>query len=283
MPQMLEPRADCLVRPPARTRGPHERLEPTARCDDGGRIPRMEPAGQRSVGTGRWHPARNGAIDTAVWRDPGRGRAADRQSLGRNAPGLLPRHRSGHPAQGARQPERAGAYLAITCGAWNPDDGLLREPVVVVEILSPSNKPETWANVWSYVTIPSVLEILVLHTADIRADLLRREQDGSWPDNPLSPGRMGPPTRPTSAVGVSFRITDGQEVVARYEDRTAGTVRSFCSRCGTPLTYETKLSPHMVNIPRALFSSRTGRQPLYHSAFSELRAWAYTGWPARFA
>jgi hypothetical protein len=56
----------------------------------------------------------------------------------------------------------------------------------VVEILSPSNKPETWANVWSYVTIPSVLEILVLHTADIRADLLRREQDGSWPDNPLS-------------------------------------------------------------------------------------------------
>ena len=54
-------------------------------------------------------------------------------------------------------------------------------------------------------------------------------------------------------------------------------MRSFCSRCGTPLTYETKLSPHMVNIPRALFSSRTGRQPLYHSAFSELRDRAYTG------
>jgi hypothetical protein len=109
VPQMLKPRADCLVRPPARTRGPHERLEPTARCDDGDRILRMEPAGQRSVGTGRWHPARNGAIDTAVWRDAGRGRAADRQSLGRNAPDLLPRYRSGHPAQGARQPERAGA------------------------------------------------------------------------------------------------------------------------------------------------------------------------------
>jgi Uma2 family endonuclease len=79
-----------------------------------------------------------------------------------------------------------GPDLAITCGAWNPDDGLLREPVVVVEILSRSKKAETWASVWSYVTIPSVLEILVLHTADIRADLLRREQDGSWPDNPLS-------------------------------------------------------------------------------------------------
>ena len=56
----------------------------------------------------------------------------------------------------------------------------------MIEILSPSNKAETWANVWSYVTIPSVQEILVLHTADIGADLLRREGDGSWPDNPLT-------------------------------------------------------------------------------------------------
>ena len=57
--------------------------------------------------------------------------------------------------------------------------------MVVVEVLSPSNKADTWANVWSYVTIPSVLEILVLHTAEGRADLLRREAEGAWPDNPL--------------------------------------------------------------------------------------------------
>jgi hypothetical protein len=76
-----------------------------------------------------------------------------------------------------------------------------------------------------------------------------------------------------------FRITEGEEVVARYEDETAGTTRSFCSCCGSPLTYETKLSPHMVNIPRALFSSRTGRQPLYHSAISQMRDWAYAGGP----
>jgi Uma2 family endonuclease len=76
--------------------------------------------------------------------------------------------------------------LAVTCTAVDADDRLLREPLVVVEILSPSNRPDTWANVWSYTTIPSVWEILVVHTASIRADLLRREQDGSWPDNPLA-------------------------------------------------------------------------------------------------
>ncbi len=71
-----------------------------------------------------------------------------------------------------------------------------------------------------------------------------------------------------------FRITAGGEVVARYEDETPGTTRRFCSRCGAPTTYERKLPPHMVNIPRALFSTGTGRQPLYHSAFAELRNWA---------
>jgi Uma2 family endonuclease len=76
--------------------------------------------------------------------------------------------------------------LAVTCAAWDPDDRLLREPLVVIEILSPSNKADTWANVWSYVTIPGVREILVLHTADIHADLLRRGADGTWPDNPVT-------------------------------------------------------------------------------------------------
>jgi len=76
--------------------------------------------------------------------------------------------------------------LAVTCTASDADDRLLREPLVVVEILSPSNRADTWANVWSYTTIPSVWEILVLHTADMRADLLRREEDGTWPENPVT-------------------------------------------------------------------------------------------------
>jgi hypothetical protein len=76
-----------------------------------------------------------------------------------------------------------------------------------------------------------------------------------------------------------FRIVEGEEEVARYEDKSEGTVRCFCRRCGTPLTYERARAPHMVNVPRALFAMRTGRQPLYHSGFSEFRDWAYSGAP----
>ncbi|MGA2290932.1 GFA family protein [Bradyrhizobium sp.] len=76
-----------------------------------------------------------------------------------------------------------------------------------------------------------------------------------------------------------FRITKGEAEIARYADETTKTVRSFCARCGTPLIYERARSPHMVNIPRALFSGRTGRKPLYHVAIEELQEWAYTGEP----
>jgi hypothetical protein len=76
-----------------------------------------------------------------------------------------------------------------------------------------------------------------------------------------------------------FRITRGKTAIKRYEDKATKTVRSFCAHCGTPLLYERARSPHMANIPRALFSGRTGRQPLYHIAIEELQEWAYTGEP----
>ena len=55
-----------------------------------------------------------------------------------------------------------------------------------------------------------------------------------------------------------FRITRGKAALARYEDAATKTARSFCATCGTPVMYERARSPHMVNIPRALFASRTG-------------------------
>ena len=76
-----------------------------------------------------------------------------------------------------------------------------------------------------------------------------------------------------------FRITRGKTSLSRYEDAETKTARSFCSNCGTPIAYERPRSPHMVNIPRALFSGRTGRQPLYHIAIEELQEWAYAGEP----
>jgi hypothetical protein len=76
-----------------------------------------------------------------------------------------------------------------------------------------------------------------------------------------------------------FRIVKGDSLIARYHDQDTRNTRAFCSRCGSPLFYEQARSPHMVNIPRALFRYRTGRQPLYHAAIAELQDWGYAGGP----
>lgn len=74
-----------------------------------------------------------------------------------------------------------------------------------------------------------------------------------------------------------FRFLKGARSLIRYEDTKARTVRSFCAACGTPVLYERARAPKMVNIPRALFTTRTGREPRYHLNLPEAPDWAYDG------
>jgi hypothetical protein len=76
-----------------------------------------------------------------------------------------------------------------------------------------------------------------------------------------------------------MRVTKGKKSIARFEDAKTNSTRSFCSRCGTPLIYERGRSAHMINLPRALFAGRTGREPRYHLNIEELQDWTYTGKP----
>ena len=62
-----------------------------------------------------------------------------------------------------------------------------------------------------------------------------------------------------------FRITAGEREINRFEEKDTGAVRSFCRCCGTPLIYERTRSRHMINIPRALFQSRTGTPVCVHN------------------
>ena len=48
------------------------------------------------------------------------------------------------------------------------------------------------------------------------------------------------------------RIVRGTELVSDFADTALGHVRSFCSRCGSPVMFARSKSPKMVNLPRAL-------------------------------
>ncbi|HEY0425396.1 MAG TPA: Uma2 family endonuclease [Rhodopila sp.] len=90
-------------------------------------------------------------------------------------PGIVPRVRAN---RNFRIPD-----LGVTCAP--PSQGLMvPDPILLIEILSPSNEAQTRANIWAYTTIPSVREILAVHSTRIEAELLRRNGDDSWPEEP---------------------------------------------------------------------------------------------------
>lgn len=78
-----------------------------------------------------------------------------------------------------------------------------------------------------------------------------------------------------------FRLVEGEDHIRRYEDPEVRTTRSFCARCGTPLFYERARSPKMINIPRALFETRTGREPRYHMNLPAMADWTWAGEPLK--
>jgi Uma2 family endonuclease len=91
-------------------------------------------------------------------------------------PGIVPRIRA---SANMRIPD-----LAITCVPNEATERALPDPVLIIEILSPSNEAETRQNVWAYASIPSVREILLVRSTEIAAELLRRQADGTWPEQP---------------------------------------------------------------------------------------------------
>ena len=70
------------------------------------------------------------------------------------------------------------ADLAVTCEPLRPDDRLIRDPILIVEILSPSTTAfDRQTKVPDYRRIASVQEILLVDSESVFAEILRREGD----------------------------------------------------------------------------------------------------------
>jgi Uma2 family endonuclease len=92
------------------------------------------------------------------------------------APGVQPRVRA---TWNFRIPD-----LGVTCAPASANDIMTPDPIVLVEVLSPGNARETWENVIAYTTLPSVQDILIVHSTRVKAELLARDAAGAWPADP---------------------------------------------------------------------------------------------------
>ena len=65
------------------------------------------------------------------------------------------------------------------------------DPILLVDILSPSNKAETWSNFWAYGTLPSLLDVLIVHSTKVKVHLLSH-RIGAGPTTPSRSAGPGP-------------------------------------------------------------------------------------------
>ena len=68
--------------------------------------------------------------------------------------------------------------LGVSCTPLTLEDKTMQNPILLVEVLSPSNEKETEANLWMYATMACVQEVLLVHTKGARLELFRRRPDG---------------------------------------------------------------------------------------------------------
>lgn len=108
------------------------------------------------------------------------------------------------------------ADLAIACQPLRPEDRLMRDPLLIVEILSPSTTAfDRQTKIPDYRRISTVQEILLLDSQSVFAEVLRREGD-HW----ITEIVQGPAaTLSLNSVPVTIAMSDLYEGIPLPEPR----------------------------------------------------------------
>lgn len=103
--------------------------------------------------------------------------------VGTEAP-IVPRI---HANDNVRAPD-----LSVTCQT-TPPGKVFPDPVLIIEVLSPSNVRETWESIRACATIPSLAEIMILDSERVAVEIYRKLPAGGWssePDEKASSGSI---------------------------------------------------------------------------------------------
>lgn len=70
--------------------------------------------------------------------------------------------------------------IAVTCAPPSKSK-FFPDPVLIVEVLSPSNQKDTWDSIYAMSTISTLAEIAVVDSERVHVEVFRRGADGLWP------------------------------------------------------------------------------------------------------
>jgi Uma2 family endonuclease len=105
------------------------------------------------------------------------------------------------PKRNIRKPD-----ISVTCTPHTKGERAYPDPILIVEVLSPTNANETWESIQACATIGSVIEILVVDSETVDVQVFRRDDKGIWP---MEPERvpMGGTVRLTS-LGLEMPVAE---------------------------------------------------------------------------
>ena len=83
------------------------------------------------------------------------------------------------PKRNLRAPD-----VTVTCKPATRGERTFPDPLLIVQILSPSNETDTWESIQACATIPSLAEIVVVAFDAVRISVFRKRPDGVWPEQP---------------------------------------------------------------------------------------------------
>jgi Uma2 family endonuclease len=87
------------------------------------------------------------------------------------------------PPMGQRINARA-PDVSVTCSP-PASNGTFVDPILIVEVMSPSNEADTWESIRSLAGLTSLREILVVQSTSVEAHVYRRDAQGAWPSEPV--------------------------------------------------------------------------------------------------
>ena len=98
----------------------------------------------------------------------------------KNLPGCSTRSQAGIAPQGVRGRDHFETDITVTCEPTRGFKGIVAEPLLIVEVLSPSTeRDDFFVKLPAYQSIPSLQEILYVETERPAATIYRRRED-SW-------------------------------------------------------------------------------------------------------
>lgn len=67
---------------------------------------------------------------------------------------------------------------------------VLERPTLIIEVMSPTNVDETWESIRAVANLPSVVEVMVVYSTEVRVETFQKDGQGGWPDGPVAFDRL---------------------------------------------------------------------------------------------